>query len=195
MFHSIRFSPLAYREKAAAEPVFGAGWFESTIEIDNVNRIVRPTDFKATETRFPDGTPDITSALTTGLESQSAQWNLDFSLDELDAALKTADAETNAAEKLNTQPPDIIYRDRPALLITMDGQPAMSDLRAIACVGGALGMLTSRNVVHAAYWLLEVMLASTLSAPFTIESCSISSTRSNSRIPWKRSNRRPIGRC
>jgi len=32
-------------------------------------------------------------------------------------------------------------------------------LLAIACVGGALGMLASRNVVHAAYWLLEVMLA------------------------------------
>jgi hypothetical protein len=119
---------LAYREKAGAEPVFGAGWFESTIEIDNLNRIVRPIDFKTTETRFPDGTPDITSALTTGLASQSAQWNLDFSLDELDAALKTAEAQTNAAEKLNTQPPDIIYRDHPALLITMDGQPVLREI-------------------------------------------------------------------
>ena len=32
-------------------------------------------------------------------------------------------------------------------------------LLAIASVGGALGMLNSRNVVHAAYWLLQVMLA------------------------------------
>jgi NADH-quinone oxidoreductase subunit J len=32
-------------------------------------------------------------------------------------------------------------------------------LLAIAAVGGALGMLVTRNVVHAAFWLLEVMLA------------------------------------
>jgi NADH-quinone oxidoreductase subunit J len=30
---------------------------------------------------------------------------------------------------------------------------------AVACIGGALAMLTTRNVVHAAFWLLEVMLA------------------------------------
>jgi len=32
-------------------------------------------------------------------------------------------------------------------------------LLALACVGGSLGMLTTRNVVHAAFWLLEVMVA------------------------------------
>ena len=32
-------------------------------------------------------------------------------------------------------------------------------LLALASVGGALGMLSTRNVVHAAFWLLEVMLA------------------------------------
>lgn len=30
---------------------------------------------------------------------------------------------------------------------------------ALASVGGAVGMLTSRNVVHAAFWLLEISLA------------------------------------
>ena len=32
-------------------------------------------------------------------------------------------------------------------------------LLALASVGGALGMLATRNVVHAAFWLLEVMIA------------------------------------
>jgi NADH-quinone oxidoreductase subunit J len=32
-------------------------------------------------------------------------------------------------------------------------------LLALACVGGAIGMLVTRNVVHAAFWLLEVMIA------------------------------------
>lgn len=32
-------------------------------------------------------------------------------------------------------------------------------LLALGAVGGALGVMSSRNVVHAAFWLLEVMLA------------------------------------
>lgn len=32
-------------------------------------------------------------------------------------------------------------------------------LLALASVGGAIGMLATRNVVHAAFWLLEVMIA------------------------------------
>jgi len=32
-------------------------------------------------------------------------------------------------------------------------------LLAICSIGGALGAMSSRNVVHAAFWLLEVMLA------------------------------------
>jgi NADH:ubiquinone oxidoreductase subunit 6 (subunit J) len=30
---------------------------------------------------------------------------------------------------------------------------------AVMCVGGALGMLVSKNIVHAAFWLLEVSIA------------------------------------
>ena len=32
-------------------------------------------------------------------------------------------------------------------------------LLALACLSGAVGMLATRNVVHAAFWLLEVMIA------------------------------------
>ncbi len=32
-------------------------------------------------------------------------------------------------------------------------------LFALLCVGGAVGMLSSKNVVHAAFWLLEVSVA------------------------------------
>jgi NADH:ubiquinone oxidoreductase subunit 6 (subunit J) len=30
---------------------------------------------------------------------------------------------------------------------------------AVMCVGGAIGMLTTKNIVHSAFWLLEVALA------------------------------------
>jgi hypothetical protein len=119
---------LAYRATAGSEPVFGAGWFESPVVIDSSNRIVHPTDLKVTNTRFPAGTDDVQSELASVLAQQSPAWNLDFSLDELEAALKTAEAESLAVQNLNTAPPEIIYRDHPALLISMDGDPVLREI-------------------------------------------------------------------
>jgi hypothetical protein len=119
---------LAYRASADAEPVFGAGWFESRIEIDSSNRIVHPVDFKVTETRFPAGTEDLQTQLSSALAWHSGTWNLDFTLDELEAALETAEAASMAEEGLNTAPPQIIYRDHPALLVSIDGQPILREI-------------------------------------------------------------------
>jgi len=116
---------LAYRASASAEPVFGAGWFESPVKIDSTNRVVQPSEFIVTETRFPAGTEDIQSELASVLAQQSPGWNLDFSLDELDTALKVAASETKA---VNTTPPEIIYRDHPALLISIDGEPVLREI-------------------------------------------------------------------
>ncbi|MGB7451828.1 MAG: hypothetical protein WBM36_06855 [Lysobacterales bacterium] len=116
---------LAYRPTAGSEPVFGAGWFESPAKIDSANRIVSPTGFSLTETRFPAGTKDIKSELATVLAQRSPGWNLDFSLDELDSALKVAESELKA---VNTTPPKIVYRDHPALLISIDGEPVLREI-------------------------------------------------------------------
>ncbi len=116
---------LAYRASAGAEPVFGAGWFESPVKIDSANRIVHPTQLTVTETRFPAGTDDIQPELASVLAQQSAGWNLDFSLDELDTALAAADAEAKA---VSTTPPDVIYRDHPALLVSIDGEPVLREI-------------------------------------------------------------------
>ena len=119
---------LAYRETPGSEPVFGAGWFESRVEIDSASRIVHPTELKVTQTRFPDGTVDVQLELSTVLAQQSPAWNLDFSVDELEAALKQSEAESVAAQNLNTAPPRIIYRDHPALLISFDGEPVLREI-------------------------------------------------------------------
>lgn len=116
---------LAYREKAGAEPVFGAGWFESPVVIDSARRTVHPSELKLKETRFPDGTHDIQAELAMVLALQSPRWNLELPLDEIDESLKTA-----ALEKrdINTKPPKIYYRDHPALLITIDGDPVLREI-------------------------------------------------------------------
>jgi hypothetical protein len=101
---------LAYRSTADAEPVFGAGWLESSVTIDRKNRIVQPTALKLTQTRFPDGTDELQDKLATALAAQSPGWNLDFSLDQLEAGLQSAAAEQESLQQLNTAPPQIVYR-------------------------------------------------------------------------------------
>ena len=119
---------LAYHADTNAEPVFGAGWLKSDVDIDEARNLVSPGGMSLTQTRFPDGTTDIEAELATALAIQSARWDLDFTVTELEAALDAAEAETLAAQKLKASPPLIIYKDRPALLVTIDGEPVLRDI-------------------------------------------------------------------
>ena len=62
------------------------------------------------------------------LAEQSPGWDLDFSLDELQAALKTAESESDFLQDLNTTPPKIVYRDHPAILVSIDGEPVKREI-------------------------------------------------------------------
>jgi hypothetical protein len=119
---------LAWRPTAEAEPVFGAGWFESKVIIDQGSRVVYTLDLKVTETRFPEGGADLQPGLAAALATQAPGWNLDLSLDDLDAGLKTAEAEQESLRELNTAPPRIVYRDHPALLLALNGEPVLRDI-------------------------------------------------------------------
>jgi len=127
---------LAWRAKADAEPVFGAGWFESAVTIDQKSRVVHPRDLKVTRLRFPEDTADLQPGLAAILAKESPGWNLDYSLDELNSDLADAAAERSSLQNLNTEPPAIVYRDHPALLVTLDGDPVLraienSELQAV----------------------------------------------------------------
>ncbi len=124
--NSIHFrAALAYRATSGAEPVFGAGWFESPVVIDSARNTVHPSELKLTESRFPDGTDDIQAELAMVLALQSPRWNLELPLDEIDTALRTAAQEK---QDLNTKPPKVYYRDHPALLVTIDGDPVLREI-------------------------------------------------------------------
>ena len=44
---------LAYREKPGATPIFGAGWFESDVQVNRFSRTAHPIALRVTQTRFP----------------------------------------------------------------------------------------------------------------------------------------------
>jgi hypothetical protein len=53
---------------------------------------------------------------------------VDFSLDALLTSLEASEEAIAAASNLNNDPPVIIYRDHPALLVSIDGDPVMRDI-------------------------------------------------------------------
>ena len=127
---------LAYRKSDGSEPVFGAGWFVSKVEIDRSNDVVHPLNLVVSDTRFPAGTDDVKQDLTAVFVQQSQTWDLDFPLGELVSSLETAKQEEKSVQNLNTAPPTIIYKDHPALLVNFDGKPVLrkiegSDYQAV----------------------------------------------------------------
>jgi hypothetical protein len=125
----VRFrAALAYRESGEAEPVFGAGWFVSKVEIDRAKDVVHPLNLVVSDTRFPAGTEDVKQELTAVFVQQSPGWNLDFPLTELLSSLETAEQEARSVQNLNTAPPAIIYKDHPALLVSFDGEPVLRSI-------------------------------------------------------------------
>ena len=61
----------------------------------------------------------------TMLETEIPQWNLNISRGDLMAKVKADEKETKLSGKLNTNPPKIIYRKQPSILVFIDGEPQL----------------------------------------------------------------------
>jgi hypothetical protein len=116
---------VSYKAAGSTEPVFGATWFESRVEIDRQERTVRILSLTIKDTRFPEGSDDVRAEFEMAIKTGLPKWSVDFSLDELLTSLEASEDLIATASDLNMDPPDIIYRDQPALLIMIDGDPVM----------------------------------------------------------------------
>ena len=121
-------SALAWRPVAGADPVFGVGWFEADVVTNRFAGTVHPLALRVTQTRFPADAPDLESELAAALARPEVATTFNFSLAALERSLAGTQAERDAAGKINTQPPKIIYRDHPALLVTLDGAPVLREI-------------------------------------------------------------------
>lgn len=119
---------LSFRDASGGEPVFGAAWFESRVEIDRDTRTVHMVDLNVTDTRFPEGSEHVQGELEQFIREGLPTWNVDFSLDGLLTSLEASEEAIAAANNLRMDPPDIIYRDHPALLVSIDGEPVLREI-------------------------------------------------------------------
>jgi hypothetical protein len=111
--------------KGKTEPVFGAVWFESRIEIDRDSRTVDVLEMKIPRVRFPNSTDEDSARYSDIITREAKNWDLNLSLDRMIAGLNAAKREHEQAEDLNMQPPEILFETQPALLVSFDGDPKL----------------------------------------------------------------------
>ena len=106
------------------EPVFGAIWTEGTINTDRDSRMVSLENIKVTNVKFPSvaDTARI-SKFKALLELEIPKWELEISLDRLAASLQAIEDEKSLAGRIKNDPPTIIYKNTPSLLVVIDGEP------------------------------------------------------------------------
>ena len=108
----------------ATEPQFGVISVTATTWINRTSRTVYFNNITVTKTTFP-ANPEQAAAYQTGFQSMMANGPSSMSLDRLEAALSILGAEKQGRQTpVKNEPPRLIFSQTPALLVTVDGEPA-----------------------------------------------------------------------
>ena len=114
-------SAFSLLESGRVDPEFGSFQAVATVETHRDERTVNILSVRMTQVDLPSVNPAALRRLRAYLETGMA--GLSLSLDELLSELDMATAEKSLSRDLNTQPPCIFYSAKPAMLVTIDGDP------------------------------------------------------------------------
>ena len=103
-------------------PVFGAFWFEAKIDTDRDARTATIRDVDIIDVRFAEASDEQKQQLASLIEDQVEQSHFTISVDQLLADLDAEKAGVAEAE-LKHNPPKILLSTKPALLVSIDGEP------------------------------------------------------------------------
>jgi hypothetical protein len=120
-------SAISMQRSTDRSPVFGALWGDGLLEMDRSTRLGKLIKFTVTDVRFPDTKSDGTAELKTLLSEAIVANAPPISMDWLVAALEN---EKLVADQYQNDPPEIIYRETPAALVFIDGDPQYEELQA-----------------------------------------------------------------
>lgn len=109
----------------AAEPVFGAVWFDARVSTDRESRTVTIVDMKIPRVRFPEANAEQEKRFIAILKDHLPSAGLTFPLDNLLAGIALAEKEQLAVDSIGTAPPKIVFSTTPAVLVVIEGQPAL----------------------------------------------------------------------
>jgi hypothetical protein len=110
------------------EPEFGVVWMNARLVTDRDNRTAIIDNIAVERIAFPGSTEAQQDSLARLLENEIPRWDLDISMDRLLATLELAETRRRSAEGLSMEPPVILFRQEPAILVTIDGEPRLQKI-------------------------------------------------------------------
>jgi hypothetical protein len=113
------------RKKGIKHPVFGVIWVDARVAVDRDTRMARIFDIKVTDASFPNATPEETAKFKEFINAQVEGDVNTIALDRLVAAMDLVEKQRELDDRLNNDPPKIIYRSQPAVLVLLDGEPSL----------------------------------------------------------------------
>ncbi len=106
------------------EMIFGALWFRARMLTDLDKRTVLLEKMEILKTHFPEIVDDEKiNRFSELLSAEIESWNLEMSLDRILASLDEVDNLQQLSDQINHEPPDIYFRNTPAILMMIDGEP------------------------------------------------------------------------
>jgi len=116
------------KAKDSDGPVFGAFWFVARMATDQDTRMATLEAVEVTAAKFPDVEEAKVQELSRFLEQDIPTWDLTFSIDRIIADLAADEDITTGSDGYNNDPPIILVRDHPTVLVSIDGDPIFKDL-------------------------------------------------------------------
>jgi hypothetical protein len=113
---------VAVETAASAQPIYGVIWLSARTEVDKDRRLVTLEDCTITTGTFPAATQDYLSMLRQAIPPGPHT----IALDRLQANLTVTQAEQKVqTQPLKNDPPRIFFSPTPAILVLIDGPPAL----------------------------------------------------------------------
>ena len=98
------------------------------LDTDRAERTATIVDVTVTNVRFPEQDENKEKKLKDLLEQEIPKWQLAMPMDQLLTTMELVEKRADAAGKINTAPPIILFIAEPAVLVTIDGEPRLQQL-------------------------------------------------------------------
>jgi len=119
---------VSFLGKGEKEPHFGVVWIDATVDTDRDTRTVTAREYRITDVKFPEATTAQQEKLKELLLKEMPKWRLSMSLDQLLTQVELAEKEQKGDLDLKMDPPKILFVKNPAVLVTLDGDPALRSI-------------------------------------------------------------------
>ena len=115
--------------QGAAQPIFGTVKLCALTQVDEEQQTVSLTSLAVSKSKFPSA-PDQAILYASQLIGMATQWGQQVSLGAITASLAVTSAQNTKAHGIPVQntPPKIYFSQSPALLVLVDGPPALRNI-------------------------------------------------------------------